>query len=132
MYTGVVLCDLTDTVGTIGGTILCIELIGLVLVLVAINAGLIFGLRWVLGKADWTRGKIDWATGLVNKYVDKGANIAAAPVIVTSSVWSGLKAGLYRATHWPKSRTLALSQTVAVTPARPLPKAPDGGPSRAA
>jgi|GEM_PF-2270175 len=131
MHTGIVLGDLTDTVGTIGGTILCIELIGLVVVLVAINAGLVFGLRWVLGKADWTRGKIDWATGLVNKYVDKGANIAAAPVIVTSSVWSGLKAGLYRATHWPKSRTLALSQTL-VTSARPLPKPADGGPSRAA
>lgn len=131
MHTGIVLGDLTDTVGTIGGTILCIELIGLVVVLVAINAGLVFGLRWVLVKADWTRGKIDWATGLVNKYVDKGANIAAAPVIVTSSVWSGLKAGLYRATHWPKSRTLALSQTL-VTQARPLPKTADGGPSRAA
>jgi len=131
MHTGIVLGDLTDTVGTIGGTILCIELIGLVVVLVAINAGLVFGLRWVLGKAGWTRGKIDWATGLVNKYVDKGANIAAAPVIVTSSVWSGLRAGLYRATHWPKSRTLALSQTL-VTQARPLPKTAGGGPSRAA
>ena len=131
MHTGIVLGDLTDTVGTIGGTILCIELIGLVVVLVAINAGLVFGLRWVLGKAGWTRGKIDWATGLVNKYVDKGANIAAAPVIVTSSVWSGLRAGLYRATHWPKSRTLALSQTLA-TQARPLPKTVGGGPSRAA
>lgn len=132
MDTGVVLGDLTDTVGTIGGTILCIELVGVVVVLLAINAGLIFGLRWVLGKADWTRGKIDWAAGLVNTYVDKGANIAAAPVIVTSSVWSGIKAGMYRATHWPTSRTLALPKTVVVTPARPLPKAPGSGPSRAA
>ena len=104
----------------------------LVLVLVAINAGLVFGLRWVLGKAGWTRGKIDWITGLINKYVDKGANIAATPVIVTSSVWSGLKAGLYRATHWPKSRAVSLPQTVVVTQARPLPKTADGGPSRAA
>jgi hypothetical protein len=91
-----------DWAGAIGGTILGIELILLVLVLVLLNAGLAFGLWWVLKKMGWVHEKVTWATGLLEKVVDRSANIVAAPVIRTTSFWRGLKAGVYRATHWPK------------------------------
>lgn len=98
--------NINDWAGTIGGTILGIELIVLVLILALLNAGLAFGLWWVLKKMGWVHEKVTWATGLVQKYVDKGANIVAAPVIRTTSFWRGLKAGAYRATHWPRRVTV--------------------------
>jgi hypothetical protein len=91
-----------DWAGAIGGTILGIELVVLMLIIVVLNAGLAYGLWWVLKKMGWVHEKITWATGLVQKYVDRGANIVAAPVIRTTSFWRGLKAGVYRATHWPR------------------------------
>jgi len=43
-------------------------------------------------------------------------NVAAAPVIVSTSFWRGAKAGLYRATHWPK--TAASTVVTVPEPAR--------------
>src|SRR5579862_7775604 len=112
--------SLNDIVGVIGGTILCLELIVVILLLLGLNAGLAFGLRWILRKSEWMHSKIEWALGLVTKNVDRGMNVIAAPVILSTSAWRGLKAGLYRATHWPASAT----QPTAVLPAS-VPTAKD-------
>jgi len=88
-------------VGALGGTILCLELLVLLLLLVAINAGMAFGLWFVLKKMGFVHRKLAWATGRVESIVDKASNIAAAPVIRTTSAWRGLRATAYRATHWP-------------------------------
>ena len=110
--------NVNDWAGTIGGTLLGLELIVLLLILVAINAGLAFGLFWVLRKTDWVHTKIGIGQGLVGKVVDRGTRVAVMPVIVSTSVWRGLKAGLYRATHWPAvSRPSSMPQ--------PLPSVPD-------
>ena len=102
VFLGVGIGDINNIAGVIGGTILCLELISLLLVLVAINGGLAFGLRWVLGKMGFVHEKTTWALGLVDRYVNKGMNIIAAPVIVGTSVWRGVKAGMHRLTHWPR------------------------------
>ncbi len=93
-----------DWVGTIGGTILGIELIVLLLLAVALNAVLAFVLWWVLRKTGWVHEKITWLLGIEEKAVNRVAGVAAAPVIRTTSAWRGLKAGLHRATHWPHRR----------------------------
>ena len=90
-------------VGAIGGAILGIELILGLIVLVAINLVLALGLRWVLRKQGLVHDKITWALSLVDRSVNKGAGVAATPVIKSTSVWRGLKAALHRATHWPKA-----------------------------
>lgn len=126
-----VLANINDVVGAIGGTILCLELIVLLLILVGINAGLFLGLRWVLGRTGWAHEKIAWALGLVTRYVEKGAGLAAAPVIVGTSAWRGLKAGLHRATHWPAGAALPADIADPGVAAKAMvAKAPD--PSRAA
>jgi hypothetical protein len=98
--------DVNDFAGAVGGTILTLELIVLLVLLVAINGGLAFGLWWLLKRRNWLHGKVAGVTARVEKVVDKGANISAAPVIRTASVWQGLKAGLHRATHWPRTAQL--------------------------
>jgi len=113
---------INDWAGGIGGAILCLELIVLLLIMVAINAGLAFGLYWLLRKVGWAHEKIEWGRGLVHKYVDKGANIVAAPVILTSSAWSGLKVGLYRATHWPKTPAAGNKVSTQMDVAQPAAK----------
>jgi len=110
-------------VGAIGGTILVLELIIVLILLVAINLGLALLLRWVLRKRGMVHEKIVWAQGLVDRFVNKGADIAAAPVIRTTSIWRGLKATYHRALHWPKSRVAALP---------PAEKQVQADPSRAA
>lgn len=92
---------INDWVGAIGGTIVVLELLILLVVLVGINFGLVLGLRWVRGKMSFVREKRLTGQSLVTKYVDRGASVVATPVIVSTSVWRGVKAGLYRATHWP-------------------------------
>ena len=90
-----------DWVGAIGGTLLVLELIVVLILLVAINLGLALGLRWVLRKQGMVHEKIVWAQNLVDRYVNKGAGLAAAPVIRTTSAWRGIKASYRRALHWP-------------------------------
>lgn len=108
-----------DIAGVIGGTILCLELIVLLLLLVAINGGLAFGLWWVARKMGFVREKRIWAMGLVQKWSDRAMRLAAEPVIRGTSVWRGLKAGLYRATHWPARETPRLpASTDTTTPRR--------------
>ena len=113
-----------DWAGAIGGTILGLELIVLLLIGVALNAGIAFGLYWVLKKMGWVRAKRIWATDLFTRYLNKGMNVIAAPVIVTTSFWRGLKAGLHRATHWtPTAHIPASTPPIAergqpVTPSR--------------
>lgn len=127
--------DINNVAGVIGGTILCLELLGLLLVLVAINGGLAFGLRWVLRKMGFVHEKTTWAVGLVDRYVNKGMNIVAAPVIVGTSAWRGVKAGLRRLTHRPRPAAIALSAQPVAEVAVPTPKDKDevsSGPSRAA
>jgi hypothetical protein len=91
-----------DWVGAIGGTILVLELIVALILLVAINLGLALVLRWALRKRGMVHEKIVWAQALVDRFVNKGAGVAAAPVIRTTSAWRGLKATYRRALHWPK------------------------------
>lgn len=91
---------INDIVGAIGGTIMVLELIILIVVFIAIDVALLIGLRWVRGKETWVREKRQFGQSLVTRYVDRGAGIAAAPVIVCTSAWRGFKAGLHRATHW--------------------------------
>ena len=125
--------DVNNIAGVIGGAILCLELIGLLLVLVAINGGLAFGLRWVLGKMGFVHEKTNWALGLVDRYVNKGMNIIAAPVIVGTGAWRGLKAGLHRLTHWPASaRPVLPASSGAAGPAQPSEPPATPGSSRAA
>ncbi len=93
--------NVNDWAGTIGGTILGLELIVLLLILVAINAGLALGLLWILRKMGWVHDKIVLAQALQAKFLDRGTRAAAMPVIASTSLWRGLKAGLHRATHWP-------------------------------
>lgn len=88
-------------VGAIGGAILAIELIVALILLVAINLGLALVLRWVLRKQSMVHEKIAWAQALVDRFVIKGAGLAAAPVIRTTSSWRGVKAVCRRALHWP-------------------------------
>lgn len=121
--------DLNDFVGAVGGTIICLELIVLLVLLVAINAGLAFGLWWLLKHTKLVHEKIAWATGKYEHVVDKGLNVAAAPVIRSTSAWRGLKAGLYRATHWPRAEVRA---SVAALEAPPASAEPARRPSRAA
>ena len=94
---------LNTWLGDIGGTILGFELIVLLVLLTALNGALAFGLWWVLCKMNWVHGKVSWASGLVTRTVDKGANIAAEPVIRCTSLWRGSKAALNRAVHWPRA-----------------------------
>jgi hypothetical protein len=94
--------NVNDVVGIIGGVILAIELILLVLVLLVITAGIALGLAWVRGKMGLVHEKIELVRSLQAKYVDRGTRAIAMPVIVSTSVWRGLKAGVYRATHWPR------------------------------
>jgi hypothetical protein len=108
---------LNTWLGDIGGTILGLELIVLLVLLTALNGALAFGLWWVLRKMNWVHGKVSWASGLVTRTVDKGANIAAEPVIRGTSLWRGGKAALNRATHWPR---------VAAPEARPAKQLPAG------
>ncbi|MGH2389251.1 MAG: hypothetical protein ACRDIE_13690 [Chloroflexota bacterium] len=88
-------------VGAIGGTILVLELIVLLILLIALNVVLALVLRWVLRKQNMVHEKIEWARALVERYVNKGAGLAAAPVIRTTSTWRGAKTAAYRALHWP-------------------------------
>jgi hypothetical protein len=90
-----------DWVGAIGGTILVLELILLLILLIALNVVLALLLRWVLRKQRLVHEKITWARALVERYVNKGANLAAAPVIRTTSGWRGLKAACRRALRRP-------------------------------
>jgi uncharacterized membrane protein YedE/YeeE len=113
--------NVNDWVGTLGGTILGLELIVLLLVLVAINAGLAFLLMLALRKMGWVHDKIVFAQGLQAKFLDRGTRIAAMPVIVSTSVWRGFKAGLHRATHWPARGKV-----------RPMPVIPAPNPERVA
>jgi hypothetical protein len=108
-----------DWVGAIGGTILAIELVVLCLILLLITAALAYGLWWVLKKMNLVHEKVSWATALLQKYTDKAAAIVAAPVIRTTSVWRGLKAGIYRATHWPRRQRVI----VATAPSQTGPEA---------
>ncbi|HEY8283691.1 MAG TPA: hypothetical protein VIJ28_04835 [Chloroflexota bacterium] len=94
---------LNTWVGAIGGTILVLELIVALILLVALNGVLFFALRWVLRKQGLAHEKITWAQGHVDRLVNKGAGLAAAPVIRVTSAWRGLKAATHRATHWPKT-----------------------------
>jgi hypothetical protein len=113
--------DINDLVGAVGGTIVCLELIVVLVLLIAINLGIAFGLWWVLKHTKAVRAKIAWATGKYEKAVDKGLNVAAAPVIRTTSFWRGAKAGLHRATHWPRavqSRTAVESAALPPAPTR--------------
>ncbi len=112
---------LNDWAGAIGGTVLGIELILLLIIGVALNAGIAFGLYWVLKKMGWVHEKIAWATRLNEKYVDIAANVAAAPVIRTTSFWRGIKAGVRRATHWPQATgpVALLPAPTASTPTEP-------------
>jgi hypothetical protein len=57
--------------------------------------------------------KVALGRALTERYVDRGANLVAAPVIVTTSAWRGLKVGLYRATHWSQERPLAPAEPAA-------------------
>lgn len=91
-----------DVAGTIGGVIMVFELIVLLVLLIGVNAVLLIGLRWVRRKRSWISTKRATGQSLVDRYVDRAANAAAAPVIIVGSVWSGLKAGLHRATHWER------------------------------
>lgn len=116
--------NVNDWAGTIGGTILGLELIVLLLVLVAINAGLAFGLLWVLRKMGWVHDKIVFAQGLQAKLLDRGTRAAAMPVILSTSAWRGLKVGLYRATYWPPR-----GKTRRPTPALPAPSPESTGAS---
>ncbi len=99
--------SVNDWAGAVGGTILCLELIVLLLILVAINAGMAFGLWWVAKKMGWVHEKRIWVQGLIQKWSDRAMGVAAEPVIRGTSTWRGLKAGLYRATHWPQQRPTA-------------------------
>jgi hypothetical protein len=90
-----------DWVGAIGGTILVLELILLLILLIALNVVLALLLRWALRKQGLVHQKITWARGLVERYVNKGANLAAAPVIRTTSGWRGLKAACRRVLNRP-------------------------------
>ena len=92
-----------DAAGVIGGTILCLLLIIMLLLMVAINGGLAFGLWWVAKKMGWVHEKRVWAMALAQKWSDRAMALAAEPVIRGTSLWRGFKAGLYRATHWPRS-----------------------------
>jgi hypothetical protein len=112
--------NVNDVVGTIGGVILAIELILLVLVLLAITAGLAIGLAWVRGQMGLVHEKIELVRSLQAKYVDRGTRAIATPVIVSTSTWRGLKAGVYRATHW--------SRVVEAPPSSALPVAPPDQP----
>jgi len=94
---------LNDFVGAVGGTIVCLELIILLVLGVAVNFAIAFGLWWVLKHMNFVHEKIAWATRKYEHVVDKSLNVAAAPVIRTTSVWRGVKAGLHRATHWPRA-----------------------------
>lgn len=118
-----------DWLGAIGGAILGIELIVLLVILVGINAGLAFGLRWVLRKTGMVHQKNQQIRVLVEKYVNRGAAVVASPVIVTTSVWRGLKAGLYRATHWPRTATPPALPRQAGSVTTPGPATPAAGDS---
>ncbi|HWE62314.1 MAG TPA: hypothetical protein VHB98_11440 [Chloroflexota bacterium] len=124
--------QINDWLGTIGGAILALELIVLLLILVGINAALALGLRWALRKSTFVHEKITWARALAVRYVDKGANLVAAPVIITTSAWRGLKAGLYRATHWPGPRAAGQPGTTAAGAASLPDTSVQGKPTRAA
>jgi uncharacterized membrane protein YedE/YeeE len=106
-----------DIVGTVGGVILVLELLVLLVLLIGINAGLVFGLRWVHGKTGFVHEKRQLAQTWLVRYVDRGSTALATPVIVSTSLWRGLKVGLHRATHWP---TNSLNVPAAL-PARPRP-----------
>ena len=103
---------LNTWVGGIGGTILVLELIVFLILLVALNAVLFFLLRWALRKQGLVHEKLTWVLTKVDSVVNKGAGVAAAPVIRTTSVWRGLKAATHRATHWPTTAR-ALAPTTA-------------------
>jgi hypothetical protein len=118
--------NVNDWAGTIGGTILGLELIIVLVIGVAINAGIAFGLYWVLKKMGWVHDKVAWALRLYEKYVEKAANVAAAPVIRGTSFWRGIRAGIHRATHWPQS-----TQPPAMLPA-PVPATTSKHDTRAA
>lgn len=94
--------EINDWVGAIGGTILVLELIVLLILLAGINLALALLLRWVLRKRGMVHEKIVWAQALVDRFVNKGADVAAAPVIRTTSAWRGLQAGFRRALRRPK------------------------------
>ena len=93
--------SVNDFVGAVGGTIVCLELIVVLILVVAINGGVAFGLWWVLKHMKSVHEKVVWATRKYESVLDKGLNVAASPVIRTTSFWRGFKAGLYRVTHWP-------------------------------
>jgi hypothetical protein len=93
---------INDWAGAIGGTILGIELLVALLILVVINAGIAYGLWWVAKKMGLVHEKRVWLQGLIQKWTDRATSVAAEPVIRSTSAWRGLKAGLYRATHWPR------------------------------
>jgi len=94
---------INNWVGAIGGTILVLELIVTLVLLAAINLGLALVLRWVLRKQSVVHEKIAWAQALVDRFVNKGAGVAAAPMIRATSAWRGVKAAYRRALHWPKA-----------------------------
>ena len=103
---------LNTWVGAIGGTILVLELILMLVLLVALNVVLVLVLRWAMRKQGLVHEKLTWALAHVDRVVNKGAGLAAAPVIRTTSVWRGLKAATHRVTHWPE-RALAPASTEA-------------------
>ncbi len=108
---------INDFVGVVGGTIVCIELIVVLILVVAINLGIAFGLWWVLKHMKAVHEKIVWATRKYEGVLDKGLNVAASPVIRTTSFWRGFKAALHRATHWPHAaQAPRVAESVAPAP----------------
>ena len=122
-----------NVVGTIGGVIMVFELIALLLLLIGVNVVLLIALRWVRRKRTWVSEKRTVGQSLIHRYVDRAADIAAAPVIWSSSAWSGLKAGLHRATHWERLPAATGIQTPQLTTGEDAPRAVrPSGPSQAA
>ena len=110
--------------------ILLIELLVVLLVFLGISGGLAFGLRWTRGKTNWAFEKINTYSAIGHKYIHKGTDYLALPVIRVSGAAEQVQ-GTLRSLQQHVRRIQASRSAPQLVAARPVtppveePQAPD-------
>jgi hypothetical protein len=118
--------------GQAAAAILLLELVVVLIILVAVSGGLAFGLWWVGRKTGWAFAKANTYVTIGIRFVHKGTDLAAKPVIAGAGFAETVK-GIFNAIQRevqermsPNGKVDSAPVEVAAVPAQPAeePEAP--------
>lgn len=113
--------DILNHLAQAAAVLLLIELLVVLIIFLAVAGGLAFGLRWVNGKSDWAFNKVNGYLPIGRKYIHKGLDLAAAPVIKLSAFAETVKGTMRVLEQLVRSRLQSAPTEVTARPAaRPL------------